>query len=72
MFRMRDEITANLTVDFLCFDRESQIDLHRCVLDNNPTASTAGLGDDVKEETILKLLATPGNPGEFSHIWDPH
>ena len=62
---------ANLTVDFLCFDRESQIDLHRCVLDNNPTASTAGLGDDVKEETILKLLATPGNPGEFSHIWDP-
>ena len=59
---------ANLTVDFLCFGQRIANRFASRALDNNPTASTAGLGDDVKEETILKLLATPGNPRVLAHL----
>jgi len=63
---------ANITVDFLCLDRQEQTNLHRCVLDTNPVVGDAGIttGEPGEEEAFLKLLTTPSNPGHYSHTWD--
>lgn len=66
---------ANVSVDFLCFDREEQTHLHKCIFESNPAVGglrvNGGAANPNEEEKILTALMQSGQPGKFQHFWDP-